>query len=344
MGANRDGRQVHSEPRESNRPRLVGRRPLVPRGTVWRAVAAVLTVVVLTLGGCGGEEKSAPTAPGGASTPAKRTVGVSLLTLQHQFYQELRAGLEAAAGADLKLLVVSAEFDSARQANQIDEFIVQKVSAIIVSPCDSKSVGASIAAANLANIPVFTADIANQSLLGKVVSHVASDNVQGGREAAKLMVAALGGKGTVAILSHPEVASVSDRVKGFKEQLAASPEIRVVAELSADGKRDKALRVMEDVLQSHPDLSGVFGINDDTALGALAAIEASGKSGRIQIVGYDATPEARTKIASRAIYGDVIQNPRRIGELTIQAVRDHFAGKAPPAVVPVEVGMFTSSP
>jgi ribose transport system substrate-binding protein len=101
---------------------------------------------------------------------------------------------------------------------------------------------------------------------------------------------------------------------------------------------------MEDVLQSHPDLSGVFGINDDTALGALAAIEAAGKSGRIQIVGYDATPEARTKIASRAIYGDVIQNPRRIGELTIQAVRDHFASKATPAIVPVEVGTFTASP
>ena len=198
----------------------------------------------------------------------------------------------------------------------------------------------SIAAANKANIPVFTADIANHSPMGKVVAHIASDNIQGGREAAKLMASALNGKGSVAILSHPEVASVSDRVRGFKEELGAHPEIQIVAELSAEGKRDKAVRVMEDLLQSHSDLGGVFGINDDTALGALAAIEAAGKAGRIRIVGYDATPEARTKIASGAMYGDVIQNPRRIGELTIQAVNDYFLGRTPPATIPVEVGTY----
>ena len=264
-----------------------------------------------------------------------------MLTMQHQFYQELRSGLESAAGKhDHRLLIVSAEFDSARQANQIDEFVVQKVDAIVVCPCDSRSVGASIAAANQANIPVFTADIANTSPMGKVICHIASDNLQGGREAAKLLAAAIGGKGAIAILSHPEVASVSERVKGFKEQLAAYSDVRIVAELSAEGKRDKAVRVMEDLLQSHPDLSGVFGINDDTALGALAAIEAAGKVGKVHIVGYDATPEARTKIAARAIYGDVIQNPRRIGELTIQAVDDFLSGRAPPAAIPVEVGTY----
>ena len=98
---------------------------------------------------------------------------------------------------------------------------------------------------------------------------------------------------------------------------------------------------MEDLLQSHADLVGVFGINDDSALGALAAIEAAGKLGQISIVGYDATDEAREKIKSGAIYGDVIQHPGKIGELTIQAIHDHFSGKTPPAVVPVEVGTFT---
>lgn len=277
-----------------------------------------------------------------AAESYKKTIGVSLLTMQHQFYQELRAGLEAAAQSQqYRVRVVSAEFDPARQANQIDEFIVQKVDAIVVCPCDSRSVGASIAAANAAHIPVFTADIANTSPLGKVVAHIASDNVQGGREAAKLLADALGGQGKVAILSHPEVASVSDRVRGFKEKLAEHPQLAVVAELSADGKRDKAVRVMEDVLQSHPDLRGVFAINDDTALGALAAVESAGKVGKIKIVGYDATPEARSRIAAGAIHGDVVQNPRRIGELTIQAVHDHFSGRTPPPVIPVAVETFT---
>jgi ribose transport system substrate-binding protein len=273
---------------------------------------------------------------------AEKTIGVTLLTVQHQFYQELRAGLEEeAARHGYKLLISTAEFDSARQANQIDEFIVQKVDAMIVCPCDSRSVGASIAAANQAKIPVFTADIASNSPMGKVVAHIAPDNVAGGRAAAKLLAQAIGDQGKVVVLSHPEVASVADRVRGFKEELAAHPNVKLVAELSSDGKRDKAVRVMEDLLQAHGDLAGVFGINDDTALGALAAIEAAGKAGQIKIVGYDATPEARAKIKAGQIYGDVIQDPRRIGALTINAIRDTFEGRTPALVIPVEVGVFT---
>lgn len=282
------------------------------------------------------------TKPLGGAPAAGKTIGVTLLTMQHQFYQELRGGLESeAAKHGHRLLVVSAEFDSARQANQIDEFIVQKVDALVVSPCDSRSVGGSIDAANRAGIPVFTADIANLSPIGKVVSHIASDNVAGGREAAKLLARAIDGKGKVVVLSHPEVASASDRVRGFREEIKNHADVQIAAELSADGKRDKAMKVMEDLLQAHTDLRGVFAINDDTALGALAAVEAAGKQDQVRIVGYDATPEAREKIESGRIYGDVIQSPRRIGELTIGAIHDHFTGHTPPAVIPVEVGTFT---
>ncbi len=274
-----------------------------------------------------------------------KTIGVTLLTVQHQFYQDLRAGLEEeAARHGYRLLISTAEFDSGRQANQIDDFIVQDVDALVVCPCDSRSVGSGIVAANEAGIPVFTADIASAASIGEVTSHIASDNVEGGREAAKLLAEAIGGEGKVAILSHPEVASVTDRVKGFKEEIAAQPGIQIVAELSAEGRRDKAVRVMEDLLQSHDDLAGVFGINDDSALGALAAVEAAGKLGEISIVGYDATPEARAKIESGAIYGDVIQHPRRIGRLTINAIHDHFEGRRPPPVIPVEVGTYTGPP
>lgn len=303
-------------------------------------VGLVATLVVLAVAACSRKQEA------GTHAGAKR-IGVTLLTAQHAFYQDLRAGLEAGAAArGYQLLVTTGEFDAARQANQIDEFLVQKVDAIVVSPCDSRSVGASIAQANAAGIAVFTADIASTSELGQVVAHVASDNREGGRKAAALMLEALGGAGEVAILSHPEVTSVSDRVAGFKEALAAHPQVRIVAELSAEGKRDKAVKVMEDLLQSHPKLDGVFGINDDSALGALAAIEAAGRLGQVKIVGYDATPEARAKIETGAIYGDVVQDPRRIGELTIEALETYFAGGTPQAHVPVPVGTFvkTSTP
>ena len=311
----------------------------------WRRPVVVLCLALscglVAITGCRRSERK----EAHSSDTDGKTIGVTLLTVQHQFYQDLRAGLEQEAGRhQYKLLVSTAEFDPARQANQIDDFIVQGVDALVVCPCDSRSVGAGIVAANEASIPVFTADIASTASIGKVMSHIASDNVQGGHEAAKLLAQAIDGSGQVVILSHPEVASVTDRVKGFKDEIARHQKIEIVAELSAEGRRDKAVRVMEDLLQSHPDLAGVFGINDDSALGALAAVEAAGKLGQISIVGYDATPEARSKIESGAIYGDVIQHPRRIGRLTIQAIHDHFTGKVPPSVIPVEVGTFTGTP
>lgn len=297
---------------------------------------ALLGVTVFYIAGC--ERGEHP------PKRSQKTIGVTLLTVQHQFYQDLRRGLQKEADKHgYRILVSTAEFDPARQADQIDAFIVQRVDALIVCPCDSRSVGASIQAANEAGIPVFTADIASTALLGKVTAHIASDNVQGGRAAAKLLAEAVGDAGPVAILSHPEVASVTDRVRGFKEEMARHERINIVAELSAQGKRDKAVRVMEDLLVSHGDLVGVFGINDDSALGALAAIEAAGRGDHIKIVGYDATPEARSKIEAGAIYGDVIQHPRLIGQLTVRAIHDHFEGREVTAVVPVGVGTFTRS-
>lgn len=303
------------------------------RSTYIRQSCVICVVCVAAIASCRQEADS---------EHSHKHIGVALLTLQDKFYQDLRAGLESeAAKHGYELLISAAERNADRQSNQMQDFIVQGVDAIVVSPCDSKSAGGSIAEANDAGIPVFTADIACTSPIGKVVSHIASDNRQGGRLAAMLLAEALGGQGEVAVLSHPEVTSVQDRVLGFREEIEKHAGLKIVQELSAEGKRDEAVKVMEDAIQSHPRLRGVFAINDDTALGALAAIEAAGKLGQIKIVGYDATPEARAKIQDGAIHGDVIQNPRRIGELTIRAIHDHFSKKTPPALIPVEVGTFT---
>src|SRR5271154_2968476 len=121
------------------------------------------------------------------------------------------------------------------------------------APYDSQAIGSAIAEANKAGIPVFTADIASTSKDGTVVSHIASDNVQGGGQAAKLMCAAMAGKaGSVAIIDEPEVTSVQDRVKGFRAGLASGcPNVKVVADIDGGGERAKANNSMEDILQSH---------------------------------------------------------------------------------------------
>jgi ribose transport system substrate-binding protein len=196
---------------------------------------------------------------------------------------------------------------------------------MIICPCDSKTVGTSIEDANKAGIPVFTADIKNASPQGKVIAHVASDNYQGGVLAADLMNEALSGGGNVALITHPGVESCTERIRGFKDKTKDYPDLKIIAELSAEGQRDKALDVARDILTKHPDLDGIFGINDDSALGALAAVEAAGKVEKVKIVGYDATQEARRRIRERKVYGDVIQYPKLMGEKTLDIIREYFA-------------------
>jgi ribose transport system substrate-binding protein len=256
----------------------------------------------------------------------------------------MEAGMQAEAKKyNYRLIFVDANRDSAKQQSQVEDFISKRVDAIVLTPYDSQAIGSAIVEANNANIPVFTADIANASNRGKVVAHIASNNVQGGEMAASLMCKAVGNSGSIAVLDEPEVTSVQERVKGFKMGIAQKcPNVKIVADVDSGGTRDKANSDMSDILQAHKDLKGVFGINDDSALGAVTAIRAAGAS-NIAVVGYDATPEARTAIGNGQMYGDAIQYPDKIGALTIDAIHDHFNGKKVSARVEVPVGTFTKA-
>jgi ribose transport system substrate-binding protein len=309
-----------------------------------RSIAAILAAALLFAAGCGGEkaDKEDDSTGADADETIRLTVGVSLLTRTHPFYQDLEAGLaEAAKEAGFELLITAGEFDVAKQKDQIHDFIVKGVNAIIVSPCDSKSIGTAIKAANDAGIPVFTADIACLAEGVEVVSHVASDNVAGGRLAAQAIAQALDGTGEVAIIDHPEVESVIQRVKGFEHELVRWPSLEVVSKLSGHGVKDQAFRTAEDLLQGYPELDGIFGINDDSALGALAAVEKSGRTGSVVIVGFDAVPEAREAIKAGKIYADVVQRPREIGRRTIEAVQTYISGGQVEREILIPCELFT---
>jgi ribose transport system substrate-binding protein len=297
-------------------------------GTFMKSILSYLLTVVLLLAGCGKKQESNST----------KTIGVSLLTRAHVFYKDLEEGLRTEAAKDgYDLIITSGDFDLGKQSNQIEDFITRKVDAIIVCPTDSRGVGPAIRKANEAKIPVFTADIAAQE--GDVVCHVASDNVAGGRLAGEYLAKVLGGKGNVAIIGQPTVTSVLDRTQGFKEAIAKYPNMKIVAEVNGEGVRDRALQVTTDVLQAHPNLNGIFGINDDSALGALDAVQQF-KRTSISIVGYDAIPEAAQAIINgTALKADVVQYPKKIGEKTIDEIKAYFSGTAVPKVVPVEVGI-----
>ena len=267
-----------------------------------------------------------------------KTIGVTLLARAHIFYRDLEEGLKTEAEKyGYELIITSADWDLGKQISQMEDFISRKVDAIIVCPVDSKGINFGVNQANQAGIPVFTADIAAEG--SNVVAHIASDNFRGGQLAGEYLAKLLNGKGNIAIIDQPAITSVIDRVAGFREAIREFPNIKVVANVNGEGVRDKALVVTTDVLQANPQLDGIFGINDDSALGALGAVNQLDRK-EIVIIGYDATPPAVDAILSGSpLKADVVQYPKKIGNKTIEVIQDHFEGKVVPKVVPVEVGI-----
>ena len=291
-------------------------------------VTVSLLAGCLLLSSCGKKEETLQT----------KTIGVTLLTRAHLFYRDLESGLrEEADSNNYEVIVTAAEFDLGKQTSQIEDFVARKVDAIVVCPVDSKGIGAAIRKANEAKIPVFTADISAQE--GEVTSHIASDNVTGGKLAGEYLARLLGGKGTVGIINQPAITSVLDRVRGFTEAIGKYPDMKIVADVNGQGVRDRAMQAASDVLQAHPDIQGIFGINDDSALGALDAAQQF-KRMNVAIIGYDATPPAVDAIVKGTqLKADVVQYPKKIGSTTIQQIKAHFAGQQVPKIVPVDVGI-----
>jgi ribose transport system substrate-binding protein len=264
----------------------------------------------------------------------KGTIGVSVLTLTNPFFKVIGDTItEEAAKHGYGVMVVSGDEKAATQQDQVRDFISFRVSAIVLCPCDSRAIGQPIKEANAAGIPVFTADIACLDPDAKVVAHIATDNYSGGKEAARAMIEALGERGgKIAILDHQLVESCIQRVKGFKEVLdahnaKAAKKIQIVAELPGGGSKEIGFRTASDIMQAHPDLDGIFAINDPSALGARAALEKAGKADRVKIVGFDGQPEGKQAIKDGKIYADPIQFPDQIGRKTVEAIVHYFEGE-----------------
>jgi ribose transport system substrate-binding protein len=281
------------------------------------------------------ESKTSTPAP---ETKARQTIGVSLLTLDNPFFKIIGDNITSEANMQgYDTIVVSADKDVAKQGNQVKDFIVKNVSAIVLSPCDPKSIVPIIQEANTAGIPVFTVDIPCNQPDVKIVTQIATDNYGGGKEAGKAMIEAFGGTaGDVAILDFKIAQSCLLRVQGFKEVIEAhnaisTEKIKIVTELDGGGAKDIGYKATEDSLQAHPNIRGIFAINDPCALGAVAAIEKAQKSSQITVIGFDGMPEGKQAIKEGKIYADPIQFPDKMGVEIVKAIMSHSKGAQLPA-------------
>ncbi|MCS4532914.1 ribose ABC transporter substrate-binding protein RbsB [Neisseria montereyensis] len=297
--------------------------------------ASGLLIAGLILSACGQQqaENQTPAAADGD------TVGLAISTQNNPFFVTLKDGAQAEADKlGLKLVVVDANDDSGKQAAGVDDLLQQNIKVLLINPTDSEAAAASVKRANEAGVPVISIDRSVQG--AEVVSHVASDNVAGGKMAAEFIVSKLPSGGEMVELEGiPGSSAARERGEGFHQVMDAQQNIKIVAKQPADFDRTKGLTVMENILQSHPNVKAVFAHNDEMALGAVKALEAAQKNDVI-VVGFDATDDAQAAVKAGKMAATVAQKPAEIGQIGVDTAQKVIAGETVESSIPVELELI----
>jgi ribose transport system substrate-binding protein len=274
------------------------------------------SLIMLVLAGCSTTAPNSPKKVSDNKKDDKVKIGLSVSTLNNPFFVSLKEGAVKEAKAQGKeIIVVDAQNDSAKQVNDIEDLIQKGVDVLIINPTDSDAVTAAIESANMAKIPVITVDRSANG--GDVVSHIASDNVAGGKLAGDFILEKLGKKGKIVELEGiPGSSAARERGEGFHKAVDGVEGIKIAAKQAADFDRAKGLTVMENILQANKDIQAVFAHNDEMALGALQALEAAGLKDVI-VVGFDATDDAVKAVKDGKLDATVAQKPKDIGQIGV---------------------------
>ncbi|MFD5204731.1 ABC transporter substrate-binding protein [Streptomyces sp. NPDC058375] len=233
-----------------------------------------------------------------------------------------------------KLLTTNAQSQLSKQISDIQDMLSQGAQFLIVAPLNSDGLEPALKAAAAKKVPVLTIDRkVNSTACKDYVAFLGSDFVEQGKRAADAMIKVTGGKGKVAILLGASGNNVTtDRTKGFVDQVKAeAPGLEIVAQQTGEFARDKGQQVMEQLIQSKPDITAVYAENDEMGLGALTAIKAAGKKpGKdVKIVSVDGTRNAVQALVNGE-YNAVIESNPRFGPLAFATAQKFYAGEAIP--------------
>jgi ribose transport system substrate-binding protein len=307
-----------------------------------RILIALLSVVALTGG--------AACNRGSTGTDGRPRVALVLKTLNSPFFIDMQRGAEDAAtrlGVELVVQAAEREVDVERQMQIVENLIQSRVSAIALTPSGSREVVPAIAKANAAGIPVIVvdtrldADAVSDSGV-KTASFVGSDNYRGGRLIGEYLVKASGGNATVAVLEGiPGHETGDSRLRGFRDAIEGSPGITIAASQTANWEREQGFTVFQNMLQAHPAIDTVFACNDMMALGAIEAIAAAGRTGKIRVLGFDAVDDARRALMSGTMDATVAQFPDEMGRLAVETAVKVLNGEAVPPDTVVRIELVT---
>jgi ribose transport system substrate-binding protein len=265
--------------------------------------------------------------------------------VEDPFYRVMEKGISAAAadlGADVQVAPFPATWGTSAQNPVLDSLTAQgNLDYIITAPVSKEEMIAPLQAANDAGTKIITVD----TFLGDgnydsgpvtfPISYIGSDNVEGGRIACRAIADAIGGAGKVYIQNtNPDVSSVADRSIGCREVLGEYPDIEIVAEDYNLDDEGTAVLQTDAILQAHPDLKGIFGVNVFSAQGAGTAVQNAGLGGTVQVAAYDATTTAIELLRDGVVSMVLAQKPFDMGYLGVEfALADHAGVTSLPKLV-----------
>ena len=292
--------------------------------------------------------------PGKASAADKVTIALVPGLTADGFYVTMHKGAEAAAKAVGANLVYqgASEWNVSLQVPVLEAVIARRPSAILIAPTDKSQLVQPLKKANDAGIPIVCVDtfIGNgifQTGAGDAdfpISYVASDNVLGGRMAARALAKALDGKGKVYVSNtKPNVSTTDQREEGFKAEMKNYPGVEVLETQFNDDDANKAAAQVQAVIGRVPDLAGVFGANLFSAGGTANGVKQAGKAGKIKLAGFDAPESVVAQLKDGTFELTIAQHPAEIGYFGFMAAYAQVTGNPVPATIGTGFTVMTAA-
>ena len=284
------------------------------------------------------------------ATGDRQSVALVLKTLNHPFFVDMRRGAQEAAdklGVRLQVQAAEREIDVEKQMQIVENLIQTGIGALAITPSGSREIVSALVKAKDARVPIIVVDTrvdAKAAADAGVTTEtfVGSDNYEGGRLAGHYVVKMSRGKARVGILEGiPGHETGDSRLRGFREAVQGSPGITIAASQPANWERDQGFNVFQNMLQAHPDIDTVFAASDLMALGAIEAIAAAGRTGKIRVVGFDALDDAKKAIAAGTMEASVAQFPYEMGRVAVESAVKVMRGEKLPPDINVKLELVT---
>jgi ribose transport system substrate-binding protein len=303
-----------------------------------------LFFIVALVSGCGKSEDRAS----GLSAPARPRIALIMKSLANEFFSTMAAGAsqhQKAHAAEYDLLAngIKNETDLAEQVDLVEQMIAQKVNAIVIAPADSKALATVLKQASAAGILIINIDnkldagVLRQA--GLKIPFVGPDNRAGARQVGEAVARHLKPGDEVAIIEGiPTAFNGQQRRLGFEDAMKAAG-ATVVSVQSGDWEMEKANNVAAAILSEHPGVKALLCANDNMALGAVAAIDAAGKTGKVLVAGFDNISAIHSLMDKGAVLATADQHGDQLAVFGVEAALKILRGEAPPAdqTTPVDV-------